>query len=160
MEQREKNIFPWILGGAAAWLLYAKVLKPKYVAPAKLQAYAARIRVQMPAMRFKGDNVEFDLYVQNPNPYPLTINGIVGDIWIISQAHNYKLGNVNRYGNVTLAPLMETKYTFSVRTRFLGLLPYFSDLAQGKIKNQVLTFAGTITIDKRPWPIKESLKIS
>jgi LEA14-like dessication related protein len=114
----------------------------------------------MPAMRFKGDNVEFDMYVQNPNPDQLTVNAIVGDMYMAYKGKVLKIGNVFKYGDVIIKPLQETKFTFSVRLKFLPLLIYFQDLLAGKATGQILTFKGTITVDRMPWPIKESLKIS
>lgn len=141
-------------------LLYKKVIVPKIVEPKKLMSYALKLRVYMPTARFKGDDVEFDIYIQNINNYPVTVKGIVGDVFITSQAKKYKLGNVARYGDVVIAPLKETKYSFKVRTRFLGLLPYFTDMVEGRIKNQTLSFEGNININGRVWPIKEGYRIS
>lgn len=156
----ENSAAPWIIGGIAAWLGYKYILKPRIVEPAKLMTYTARLRVQMPAIRFKGDNVEVDIYIQNPNSYPVTINAIVGDVYMITNAGTFKLGNITRYGDVVIKPLGETKYTLGMRERFLGFLPYFTAIAAGKVAHQTAAFNGTVTVNKRPWPIKESLRIS
>lgn len=160
MADSGNNITPWLLGGAAVFLGYKYFFKPRVVVPAHLKAYTTRIRVNVPTVRFKGDNVEFDMYVQNPNPDPLTINAIVGDVFITYGKTNMKLGNVDRYGAVTLKPFAETKYTFSVRLKLIPLVAYFNQILAGKVKNQVATFIGTIAVNGRPWPIKESVKIS
>jgi hypothetical protein len=143
-----------------AGLLLRRKWKPFLVDRPRLNNYVRRIRVTMPAMRFKGDNVEFDMYVQNPNPDQLTVNAIVGDMYMSYKGKVLKIGNVFKYGDVIIKPLQETKFTFSVRLKFLPLLIYFQDLLDGKATGQILTFKGTITVDRMPWPIKESLKIS
>lgn len=148
-----------VIGLGAAYAGYKLFLQPNVIEPARLKAYTQRIRVNMPTVRFKGDNVEFDVYVQNPNPNPLTINAIVGDVFISYQGKNIKLGNVDRYGDVVLKPMAETKYSFSVRLKLIPMVQYFNDILAGKARGQVVTFIGTITINKRPWPLKEVVKL-
>jgi hypothetical protein len=142
------------------YMLYNNFIKPNIVEPKRLMTYTARLRVYMPAARFKGDDVEFDIYIQNPNSYPLTVKAVVGDVFLFSQSKRYKLGNVARYGDVIIKPTAETKYTFKVRTHFLGLLPYFQDMIEGRIKHQTVSFQGYININGRPWPVKEGYRIS
>lgn len=163
MARREGSKNGLLLGAGllvGGYFLYEKVLKPGLLVPVRTAQYVKRLRVNMPAVRFKGDNVEFDVYIQNPNPTPITIDAVVGDVYLQSQSKTYKLGNVDRYGSVVIKPLAETKYTFSIRLKFLQTLAYFTDIVQGRISNQVLTFSGTVTVDKRPWPVKESYRIS
>ncbi len=148
-----------VLGLAATAFIGWKVIKRNVVAPAKLKAYTRRIRINIPAVRFKGDNVEFDMYVQNPNPEPLTINAIVGDVYVSYKGKQIKLGNLDRYGDVVIKPLAETKYTFAIRLKLLQMVAYFNDILAGKAVGQVFTFRGTMTIDKRPWPIVERIKL-
>lgn len=160
MEQSRQNSGLLLLGvGAAAFFGY-KILKKNVIEPKQLQAYTTRLRVNVPAMRFKGDNVEFDMYIQNPNPRPLIINAVVGDVFVAYGGKNIKLGNVDRYGKVVIKPLGETKYTFAIRLKLLPLVAYFNDILAGKAKGQAATFKGTITINGRPWPITERIKIS
>jgi hypothetical protein len=159
---RGNNTLLWVGGGTvAAILLWRKVISPRIVQHKQLIQYSQRIRVTMPGMRFKGDNVEFDLYIQNPNPNPMTVQAIVGDLYILDPGRNvsYKLGNIFRYGAVTIQPLAETKYQLQVRTKFIQMLAYFNDLLAGKFRGQLLQFKGTITINGRPWPITEQTRI-
>lgn len=159
-EARSNSGLIWAgLGIAGAYVLYKNVIQPGIVVPHKLQQYTQKIRIQVPAVRFKGDNVEFDVYVQNPNPTPLTINAIVGDVYVTYGQKSIKMGNVSRYGDVVIKPLAETKYTFSVRLKVLSLVAYFNDILAGKAAGQTFTFKGTITINKRPWPITEHVKL-
>jgi hypothetical protein len=153
----------WALWLGGGYLGYKYILKPMLVEPSRLKTYTQRVRVTMPAVRFQrgGDEVEFDVYVQNPNTYAMTVQAIVGDVFIsYSGKPPLKLGNVFRYGNVVIKPLGETKYTFRVRLKLIPLVQYFNDILAGKVRNQVLAFRGYATIDGRPWPIKESVPLT
>src|SRR5215216_3145098 len=99
-----------VLGGG--YLLLKPIIKRNIIEPKRLMAYKTLLRVNMPTAKFKGDDVEFDLYVQNPNNYPLTVRAIVGDVFLSSQNKRYKLGNIKRYGDTVIKPVAETKYTF------------------------------------------------
>lgn len=149
-----------VLGSLVAYGFYRLVLKPNMVQPVRLKNYVSRIRINIPAVRFKGDNVEFDVYIQNPNPDPINISAIVGDVFVSYGGKMTKIGNLDRYGTTVIKPTAETKFTFQVRLKFLPMVAYFNDLYAGKARGQVLTFKGTITVDGRPWTIKESVKIT
>jgi LEA14-like dessication related protein len=146
--------------GVGGWLVYDKIIRPRMVIPAKLVQASRRWDIRLVGVRFRGDNIDLDFYLQNPNVVPMTINAIVGKIWLTSQAKTYNLGDVAKYGNLVIKPTAETKVPVTVRSRFLGLLPYFTDMVQGKIKNQLATFKGTVTIDGVPYPITKSYRIS
>ncbi len=160
MAERQNSGIALAVVGIVAYMGYKYFVKPDIIDPKRLVTYSKRIRVTMPTLRIRGDNVEFDAYIQNPNPTPLTINAIVGDVFITYQKKRIKLGNVFKYGNVVIKPLAETKYSFAIRLKFLPLLAYFQDILAGRAAGQTASFAGTITIDNRPWPIVEQLKIS
>lgn len=162
-EERNSKALLWVGGIAVVGVLLFRKFSPAIIEPLKVKQYVTRIKVQVPAVRFKGDNVEFDVYVQNPNPTPLRIDAIVGDVFVSDAkrgAARLKLGNVTRYGAVMIKPLGETKYTFAVRLKFLSMLSYFNNILQGKMSGQIFTFQGTITINGRPYPITESYKLA
>lgn len=150
----------WGVLALGGYLLFKTVIKPDIIKPVQTAKYVTRLRVNLPAVRFKGDNVEFDLYIQNPNPGPLTIQAIVGDVFVTYGGQQMKMGNVDKYGNTVIKPLAETKFTFSVRLKALPLIKYFTDMLAGKATGQVLSFKGTVTVDGTPYPVTESLKIS
>lgn len=150
----------WLLGIAAVgYFLYKKVLKPGVITPIKTVNYVTRLRVNMPGVRLKGNTVELDLFIQNPNTQPLAIDAIVGDVWITYSGKDMKVGNVANYPKMVLKPLAETKVLLTIKTKFLPLVAYFSDLYAGKVKGQMVTFKGTVTVNNKPWPVKESVSI-
>jgi len=145
----------------AAWLLYKKVLRPDVITPLKTKHYIMQLRFNLVAVRFKGDNVEFDVYIQNPNSQPMRIGAIVGDAYVVDQSgKSMKLGNVARYTQTVLKPQAETKFTFSVRLRALQLVAYFTRIIQGQISHQAVTFVGSININGRLYPVRESYQIA
>jgi len=146
-----------VVGG---YFLYKDYIHPNVIAPKKLVTYAKKLRVNIPGMKLKGDMVYLDLFIQNPNPDPVTINAIVGDAWITYQGNALKMGNIASYPNIVIQSLGETKYTFPIRLKFAPLVAYFNDLLAGKATGQAATFKGTVTVDKRAWPVQETLKIS
>jgi LEA14-like dessication related protein len=155
------NAMPWLLAaGAGAWLLYKKVYTPQFAAPQKVINQVTRMRVSLPGISFKGQNINFDLFIQNPNPAPLVIDAIVGDVYLSYNGKDLKVGTVTKFGQTIIKPLAETKFPFSVKTNMLQLVAYFTDVYAGKVSGQVVTFTGTITVNKRPFPVKESLQLT
>lgn len=157
----QSNVMPWVLAaGAGALLLYKKVHVHRSSVPGRQKEYVTRMRVTLPGIKFKGDNVDFDLFIQNPNPVGLTIDAIVGEVYITYGGKSLKVGTVSRFGSTVIQPLGETKFPFSVRTKLIQLVAYFTDVYAGKVNGQVITFTGTITVNKRPFPVKESLQLT
>jgi len=154
-----------LVGGgilAGLCLLYTRVVKPKFVIPLETKNYVTRMRVNPPVVRFKGNYVEFDLPIENPNSAPLIIKAIVGDIFVISNDGKtvYKLGTVSRYGTFVIQPVAESKFTFQVRMKLLQEVAFFSDIFAGKIHGMLFTFSGNVNINGQLFPVKESVKIS
>lgn len=143
------NTALWIMGGGvAAWLGYKYVLKPAVITPIQVKKYVGRINVQIPTLKLDGDNLVFDMYVQNVNNYPLTIRAIVADLY----TEKYKIGNITRYGDVVIKPVNETKYTFKVRIKFIQALAYLNDLIRGKATTKFF-LKGNINIDGNVYPV-------
>jgi LEA14-like dessication related protein len=161
MEQRGQNSgLLWVGIAAGGYLLYRNVVKPNIIDPVRLKQYTGRLRVNLPAVRFKGDNVEMDLYIQNPNSYPITIRAIVGDVFVTTrQGQTIKIGNLDRYGDVVIKPLAETKYTFSIRLKVLELSVIFTTMLQGRGAGMTVTLKGTINVNDRPVPVTESIRL-
>lgn len=164
MAEGAKNSGALVWGGvvlAGGYFLYKKVLQPNVITPIQTKHYVMRLMVNIIAVRFKGDNVEFDLYVQNPNSQPMKVGAIVGNVFVTDQAGRAtKLGNVYHYQQIVLKAQGETKVTMSIRLKFLGMLKYFQDMIAGKITNQSFSFVGNININGRLYPVKESYRIS
>lgn len=159
MESQTKDILTLGALGVGSYLIFTKVIKPK-VKQLQVAQQVTRMRVTLPGIAFSGDNVDFKLYVQNPNPQPLVISAIVGDVFVTYTTGMLKLGNVFKYGSTVIKPLAETPFPFSVRLKLLPLVAYFNAIFAGKATNQVLSFVGTITVNGVPTHIKESVRIS
>lgn len=163
MSETANSNTPVILGALAigGYLLYKRVVVPNVVVPVQTKKFIKRLRVNVPSVRFKGDDVEFDMYIQNPNNTDITVKAIVGDVFVMGAKEKkpIKLGNINRYGSTTIRRISETKFTFKVRTKFLNLISYFSQMFNGKLTGQVFSFIGTINIDGRPYPVNQSYRI-
>ena len=152
---------PILWGGVAlvAYLGIKYVVSPLAKGKAIVK-YASRFRFNIIAVRFKGDNINIDVYIQNPNSYPLIVRAVVGDVYVISKAGKIKIGDVARYGTTIIRPVNETKFTITVKLKFIQLLAYFNSILAGKIADQTLQFTGTINIDNVPYPITENYKIA
>ncbi len=162
MEQARANNTPLILGALVlgGLVLYKKVIRPDFIQPVATKKYVRRLAVRMPGVAFKGDDVILDLFIQNPNPTPMKIDAIVGDIYINYKGKRLKVGNADNYPRLVIRPLGQTKFLLTVKTKLPQLVVYFQDVFAGKATGQVVEFLGTITIDGRPWPVKETKKIS
>src|SRR5947209_1478979 len=120
----------WLFGGVVvAWFAWP-LIKRNLIEPVRTEKYVQKLRVNIPSVRFKGDNVTFDMFIQNPNNDPMTIRAIVGDVYVSSNKGktNLKLGNIDRYGATVIKPTAETKFTFSVRLKFINLVAYFNNI--------------------------------
>lgn len=164
MEQTRNSSTGLVVVGALAvggYFLYTKVIKPNVIVPLQVKKYVMQLRVNIVAVRFKGDNVEFDLYIQNPNSGPMTVKAIVGDVYVQGgKGAAIKIGNLDRYTTTIIKPTAETKFTFAIKLKFLSVLKYFQDIVAGKVNGQVLSFNGNININGKLFPIKESYKIA
>jgi len=159
ISERNTGIW-WLAGAGVAWWVYKKVIAPASKA-VKAERYVARFRFNIIKVKLSGDNVDMDVYIQNPNSYPMVIKAIVGEVWINSSSTGrLKVGNVARYGTAVIQPVSETKFPIVVKLRFIQVLAYFNNLISGKMKNQVLQFTGTINIDNVPYPVNESYQLA
>jgi len=153
-------------GGLLAWVLYERVIKPRVIAPAKLLHFTNQLRMYLIGVKFKGDDVIFDLRLQNPDSTALTINALVGEVTVLIPPmgnippRRYKLGKAANYQKITIGPTSETRYNLVVKTRFLGLLPWFVDMVQGRVNNQRYLVTGTININGRTWPLNKQLALT
>lgn len=159
--QKSSNT-PVILGALAlgGWLFYRKVIMPRVISPIRTVKYVKRLRVTVPGVKFQGNDVKLDLFIQNPNPNPIKIDAIVGDLYVTYNGKKVKVGNVHNYPRIVLRPIGETNIWLTVETRMLPMVAYFSDVFAGKISHQSVLFDGTVTVDGVPWPVRESKKIS
>lgn len=161
MSDRQNSGLGWVVAGVAGFFIVRGLVR-RIAEPVAIKQYADRILVNIPAVRFKGDDVEFDIYIQNPNSYPMTINALIGDVTITSNNGRtvHKLGNIRKYGRTIIQPVSETKIQLAIRLKFLPLLAYFNDLLAGKIKGQIFRFDGTININGRPYPVHQQKQIA
>jgi LEA14-like dessication related protein len=162
MADGKNKALVWVGAGVTGLYLLYRFIRPRVIEPKQLQAYSQRVRIYMPTVRFKGDQVNFDLYVQNPNSDALLIRAIVGEVYMINGANGQatKIGHIARYGDTVIKPLSETKFELSVRIKFIQLLGTFNNILAGKVAGITIAFQGTININNRPWPIKEKARIS
>lgn len=158
---REDSGPTFLLLGLGGYFAYKAILQPMLLKPAAIKRYTGRFRVNIIGVHLKGDNITFDVYIQNVNDYPINIKAIVGDMFLISNngKTSIKLGNINRYGIVTVKPIGETKYPITLRTKFVSLVQYFSGLLQGTLRGQIIKFVGNINIDGSIYPLNLSYKL-
>ena len=150
----------WLIGGGLAFLAYKAIIAPRLKGQ-QLKQYIARFTMQIIGVHFKGDNLEIDVYIQNPNSFPIVIRAVVGELFVHApQGGRLKVGNINRYGTTIVKPVSETKFVMSIRLRFIELLAYFNKIMAGKMRGQVLQFVGNINIDGLPYPVNITYPIS
>jgi LEA14-like dessication related protein len=122
-----------------------------------------RLQVQVTAVRLKGKNVEFDLVIQNPNPTPLTVSAIVGDVFVTNtvagKPQTVKIGHVDKYGTNVIKPTAANKFILDIQMKLVNEFIWLSEVAQGKVSGMMFGFAGTVTINGKPYPIKEAYKL-
>lgn len=162
MSDNNNTGLKWALGIGTVALLYTTVIKPDVIVPAQTLQYLKRLRVQLPGIKLKDNQLIFDLRIENPNDVPMNIKSIVGDVFLFSNngRTQYKLGNVTRYGTTVIRPNNETPYPFAIRLKAVQLLGYFTDILTGKIRGQVLVFKGTANINGYVLPVNESYRIA
>jgi len=160
-EQQNANVLKFGAIALAGYLFFKGTVKPLAIMPVKVANYFSRLRFLISGVKLKGQNLEFELFVENPNEVPLQIHSVVGDVYLESNDSKtiYKLGNVTRYGFVTIKSNGETKYAFSIRLKLLQLAGALSDFLAGKLKGRYLRFIGTININGTDWPLNLTYKI-
>ena len=161
MNEQNATAIKWAAILGAGYFLIRGVIKPVILAPVKIANYFSRLRFNISGVKLKGQNLEFELFIQNPNEIPLQIHSVVGDVYLESNGGKtiYKLGNVSRYGFVTVKSNNETKYAFSLRLKLLQLAGALTDFLAGKLKGRYLHFIGTININGADWPLNLTYKI-
>jgi hypothetical protein len=162
LEQRDNTAL--FLGGGVLVLvlLWRKVVKPGAVTPVQTLNYISRLRFIISGVKFKsGNNLEFELFIENPNERKILVKSIVGELYLEGNQKQtiYKLGTVSRYGVTEVKANAETKLPFSVRLKILQLVGALSDWAAGKLKNRFLRFIGTINIDGQLYPLNITYQI-
>jgi hypothetical protein len=155
-------------GGAAAVVLLGLgligwfVIKGNIVEPLRQQKFVQRLRIgKLYGFAIKGDAVEFKFPIENPNPEPLVIKAIVGDVIVSDKTGKaVKIGNVAHYGTDTIKPVSSTNFDLYVRISLANEFIYLSNVLQGKWKGNKLTFRGTVTTDSKVWDVAESMVIN
>jgi len=148
--------------GLLALSVYRNVIKPKILVPIAVRKYIDNIRISLPQVKIRKDSVDFTIRLQNPNPTPMSIQALVGNVLIATNQGEtvFNLGAVNKYGNTIIQPEGETIVPFSIKMKALPLLEYLSQLMAGQVHGQVLHFRGNITIDNRVYPANTSFAIA
>lgn len=163
MPAKRDNTGLWVVAGiAGAALLYKKVIRPDVITPVTTKNYLSRIRVEVASVKIKGQFINFDIRIENPNEIPMEVKSVVGDVYVESNNGQtvYKLGNLNKYGTTVIKPNNETRFPFSIRVKGMQLFTYFSDLLAGKVHGQIIRFNGTININGRDYPVNETYAIA
>ena len=151
-----------LIGAAVAGgllLVYKKWIKPGVVVPLQTQAYVERMRIgEIRDVKFKKDTVEFKFPIENPNNKPMTIDAIVGDIYVKDATRRpLKIGTVAHYGHDVIKALGATNFDLVVKVKVVNEFVYLSQLFSGQIKGVTATFEGTVNANNRPWPVKETM---
>jgi hypothetical protein len=155
------GVITLLLIGVGGYFVYEKVLKPGVLKKVQIANYARTLKVNVPGIKLKGDTVEVDMFIQNPNPTPLMINAVVADVTIITkEGAAYKIGNLDRYGTVTVKPMNQTQYTFPIKLKALNMVALLTQMFSGKVSGLTAKIDGAITIDKSVIPIHETVRIS
>lgn len=145
------------------YFLVTKVIKPGIITPLQLKKEVTTMRVTLPpgSVKIKADQVLFDLHIENPNPQPLIVAAIVGNTLVTTkEGQTYNIGRVARYGTTVIKPTAETIFHIAVVTKTINLVALLSQIFAGKVSGLTLTFAGSVNVNGRVWPIKERVQIS
>lgn len=155
-----------VLGGLAAlgFFLYEKFLKPG-AAEFTTSESATRLRVTIPGVKLTGQDLEFKMFVQNPNSQALVIKSIVGEVYMLlnngtNGANRLHVGNVAHYGTDVIKPNNQTGIDLVVQLKLLQAVSYVTQILSGKVNNQALYFTGTINANGKPWDITEKMQLS
>jgi LEA14-like dessication related protein len=156
------NTLVWLLLGVGGYLLYKKVVKPDIVIPARLNQYVQHMQAVIEGVKLTPSKLTFDIKIENPNPNPMLIDSVVGEIWVISNdgKTNFNVGNVAQYPKVTIQPNANTDVSVSIGLKVPTLIAYIVMLLQGTLKNQFLQFRGTVNANNQDWPITENYQLA
>lgn len=158
------NVGPLLLGGAVLVGGYfaVKALKQNVVVPLQTKQYVERMRIgQIYAVKFKDDHIEFKFPIENPNSKPMTIDAIVGDLYVPDRnKRQLKIGTVAHYGHNVIKPLGSTDFDLVVKVKLVNEFVYLSQLFSGQLKGLGARFIGTVNANNRPWPVKETISIA
>ena len=153
-----------IVGGAVLVGGYfaVKALTRGVVVPLETKRYVERMRIgQIYAVKLKDDHIEFKFPIENPNSRPMTIDAIVGDIFVPDRRRKpLKLGTIAHYGHDIIKPLGSTNFDLIVRVKLVNEFVYLSQMFSGQLKGISATFIGTVNANNRPWPVKETIRIA
>lgn len=137
-------------------------VKKFFVVPAETKKYTERMRIgKIYAVHVKNDSIEFKFPIENPNSTPMTIDAIVGDVYVSDRKkQTVKLGTVAHYGHNVIKAVGATDFDLVVKIKLVNEFVYLSQLLNGNWKGQVFTFIGTINANGHPWPVKESIVVA
>lgn len=145
-----------LLGG---YFLMKKVIRPDVIVPLQTKKFVTHLRVTIPGVQLTKSGIQFRMQIQNPNSASITILAIVGTVSVSYGNMNYQVGNVDYYTKTVIKPTAETNFNPTVKTLTLPLVAFFSDTFAGKTAGAVFTFIGSINLDGRVFPVKESVRI-
>jgi len=154
-----------LIGGAVlvgGYFLVKKFVRTNIEIPLQTKRYVERMRIgKVYAVKFKDDVIEFKFPIENPNNRPMTIDAIVGDIFVPDRNRRpLKLGTIAHYGHDVIKPLGSTDFDLVVRVKLVNEFVYLSQLFNGQVKRIAATFIGTVNANNRPWPVKETIQIA
>ncbi len=144
------------VGLGIAYVGYKKFVQPYVVIPVPAQLYLKRLLIVIKHVRIRGNEVQFDLSVNNPNDKPLTIKSVVGLVYM----NNIPVGEVSNYGNTIITPNAETVIPLAVKLRTIAVITYLLNAIQGKKLGQAFIFKGAVNVNGTPLKVGEKYKLS
>ena len=159
-----------LLIGAAvvgvAYLAYKELTKSGVITPPlvayKLKQDTERMRIgKVYAVKFKNDEIEFKFPIENPNSQPMTIDAIVGDLYVPDKNRRLmKIGTIAHYGHTVIKANGSTDFDLVTKVKLLNEFVYLSQLFSGQIKGIAAQFKGTVNANNRPWTVTETIALT
>lgn len=155
------GLFPLLLIAGVGYFAYKKFLVPGVIKPLQVKKEVKTMRVEIVGFRIKGNSIEFDMLVLNPNTVPLILDAVMGNVFIVDQTKTpIKIGYVSKAGPVTIKAAQSTKITFAITLKAVNTIALLLNMEQGKITSMSMVFDGAVSLDKKTYPVRETYKIS
>lgn len=112
-------------------------------------------------VKFKGDSLQFEFNISNPNHTDLAIHDVVGDVYITNAkgGNAILVGKVNHKGMTVIKPNGQHLFSMVVVIKAIQAIQFLVGVFTGKLKNQWLLFRGNIVVNGKDWPITEHARI-
>lgn len=151
MKLQAKHI---LVGLGIGALVFRSKFNPIVIDPGIAKRYLNRLLINVVAFKFDQRNrsLNIALRIDNPNPNPISIQSIVGQVYF----QNQLLGDVAYYSQKEIPALRNTSVILAIMIKNPNIVLYITQyLLQGG-QNQKVDFVGNISVNGQVLAVKES----